>query len=360
MSEADISLEAEIARENELNDAIYRFNVKPQRGITVLCAVYGVEADPPNIARLIHTINGLEGKRIGDFLSRPENSEILREYYRQINLSNKPLLAALRAALGGKMTLPIDSDGIDRCVEQFAHVFLEQNPETKIDFDSIHLLCFSIIMLNTDLHAPRIPRRMTHLDFINNIRGCVSVETISDVDLIYIYNDIKYKELKFSGASRVTLAFCAPEIKGMLSKKTDSFFSTWTEHFFVLADSCLYYFNKPGDVSPLGLIKLSDVSVSIFEQSKFRILIDGGDIDVQYVKYQKKQGPRLVKGVKTVKLEIKEKDTFEKWFYRLRQSVVFSNFNNQSSAHMGRKKEEEPQVSSFEMEPDPPSPLVPL
>ena len=353
MSEADLSLEAEIARENELNDAIYRFNVKPQRGIATLCSVCGVEMNPKNIAQLIHTINGLEGEKIGNFMSRVENSEILREYYRQIDLSGKPILDALRCALGGKMTLPLDSDNVDRCMEQFAHVYLEQNPETKLDFDSIHLICFSIIMLNTDLHAPRIPRRMTHLDFINNIRGCVSVDAIGDAELVRIYNDIKSKELKFSGNSRITMALCAPEIKGILAKKTSSFFSSWTNHFFVLADSCLYYFDKPGDNSPLGLIKLSDVSVSILDQEKCRILIDGGENDIQYMKFLKKQGPRLIHGVKAIRLEVKDKTTFDKWFYRLRQSVVCSNFNNQSAAHMARKVEK-PQASATDLEPDPP------
>ena len=350
MSEAEMRLEAEIARENELNDAIYRFNVKPHRGISVLCSVLGVDMNPENIAHLMHTVNGLEGIKIGDFLSRPENQSILKAYYREIDL-RKPILPALRAALGGRMTLPQDSDSIDRTVEQFAVVYLEQNPGTKLDFDSIHLLCFSIIMLNTDLHAPRIPRRMTHLDFINNIRGCIPPEIINDTDLIRIYDDLKANELRFSGNSRVTMALCAPEIKGELEKKTNGFFSVWTSHFFVLTDSCLYYFDKPSDVAPVGLIKLADVSVTIVDQAKCRILIDGGNRPIQYVKYRK-QGPQLISTVYKIWLEIKDKPKFEKWFYRLRQSVVFSNFNNQSAAHIGRKTEV-PQVSGTDLDPEP-------
>ena len=345
-----MSLEAEIQRENELNDAIYRFNVKPHRGISVLCSVLGVDPTPQNIAHLMHTVNGLEGIKIGNFLSRPENTEILKCYFREINLK-QPILPALRRAFAGRMTIPQDSDNIDRTVEQFAAVYLEQNPETKLDLDSIHLLCFSIIMLNTDLHLPKIPRRMTPIDFINNLRGGVSAEQISDAELVHIYNDLKANELQFSGSSRVTLALCAPEIKGYLSKKTDGFFSFWTTHFFVLTDSCLYYFDKPGDQSPIGVLKLADVNVSICDQEKRRILIDAGRNFVQYVKY-KKTGPLLISGVKRVWLEVQEKATFEKWFYRLRQSVVLSNFNNQSAAHMGRQVEA-PQVSGTDLEPEP-------
>ena len=351
MNEAEMRLEAEIARENELNDAIYRFNVKPHRGISVLCSVCGYDMTSQNIAHLMHTVNGLEGIKIGDYLSRPENTEILKCYYRVFDLK-KPLLEALRTALGGRMTLPQDSDNVDRTVEQFAAVYLEQNADSKLDLDTVHLLCFSIIMLNTDLHAPKIPRRMTPIDFINNIRSCVSSDVMSDSELVHIYNDLKATELKFSGNSFITLALCAPEIKGMLSKKSDAFFSRWTEHYFVLADSCLYYFDKPGDLSPNGLIKLADVSVSILDNAKCIILIDGGKTPIQYVKYSK-HGPQLVQSVLKIRLEVKDKSTFEKWFYRLRQSVVCSNFNNQSAAHMARKTDN-PQVSGTDLEPDPP------
>ena len=343
-------LEAEIQRENELNDAIYRFNVKPHRGISNLCSVLGVDPTAKNIAHLMHTVNGLEGIKIGEYLSRPENTEILKEYFREMNLK-QPILPALRKAFGGRMTIPQDSDNIDRIVEQFSAVYLEKNPNSKLDLDSIHLICFSIIMLNTDLHLPKIPRRMTPIDFIKNLRGGVSAEAISDAELVHIYNDLKANELRFSGSSRVTLALCAPEIKGFLAKKTDGFFSMWTAHFFVLTDSCLYYFDKPGDQSPIGLIKLSDVSVSICDQEKRRLLIDAGNNEVQYVKY-KKQGPQLVKDVKKVWLEVIDKSSFEKWFYRIKQSVVFSNFNNQSAAHMGRQSEA-PQVSGTDLEPEP-------
>ena len=99
MNEAVRSLEAEIAYEDKINDAIYRFNVKPQRGISVLCSAFNVDCTPKNIAHLMHTVNGLEGMKIGDYLSRPENAEILKEYYSQINLK-KPLLNELRKAIG--------------------------------------------------------------------------------------------------------------------------------------------------------------------------------------------------------------------------------------------------------------------
>ena len=37
--------------------------------------------------------------------------------------------------------------------------------------DAILILAFAIVMLNTDLHSPNVKRRMTEMDFINNLRG---------------------------------------------------------------------------------------------------------------------------------------------------------------------------------------------
>lgn len=37
--------------------------------------------------------------------------------------------------------------------------------------DAILILAFAIVMLNTDLHSPNVKRRMTEMDFINNLQG---------------------------------------------------------------------------------------------------------------------------------------------------------------------------------------------
>ena len=37
--------------------------------------------------------------------------------------------------------------------------------------DTILILAFAIVMLNTDLHSPNVKRKMTEEDFINNLKG---------------------------------------------------------------------------------------------------------------------------------------------------------------------------------------------
>lgn len=345
-NKAASSLEAEIAREDELRDAIYKFNVKPRNGIIHLMSALGSDGSPQSIAHIMHMMNGLEGQKIGEYLAKPDNAEILRCYFRELNL-RLPFLQAMRSALSGRMQLPQESNSIDQCLTIFAEIYCEQNPETKLDFNTANILAVSIIMLNTDLHSPNVPRRMTPLNFISNIRGCLSADTIPDMELVNMYNDIKEREFMYSGLSRVTMALCAPEIKGWLSKKQDSWTSYWTQHFFILTNSCLYYFPKAGgETDPLGIIQLTDVQVTESDPAKKRILIDAGKGEIQYVKFQKKR-PTRINGVKRIFLEVKE-GNYQKWFYRMRQSVVYSNFNNQSVARMARPTD--PVMSGTDLE----------
>ena len=58
------------------------------------------------------------------------------------------------------------------CLQDFAEHYVNCNPSTeKGAVDAILILAFAIVMLNTDLHSPNVKRRMTEMDFINNLRG---------------------------------------------------------------------------------------------------------------------------------------------------------------------------------------------
>ena len=46
--------------------------------------------------------------------------------------------------------------------------------------DTILILAFAIVMLNTDLHSPNVKRRMTEIDFMNNLKGTVQYVWVID------------------------------------------------------------------------------------------------------------------------------------------------------------------------------------
>jgi hypothetical protein len=88
--------------------------------------------------------------------------------------------------------LPGEAQRIDRLMSTFSRCFFEDNagcPE-ECPFqnqDTVFLLVFAIIMLNTDLHKvahrTRRSKKMTKADFINNLRG---VENGHDIDFEYL------------------------------------------------------------------------------------------------------------------------------------------------------------------------------
>ena len=56
--------------------------------------------------------------------------------------------------------------------QDFAEQYVQCNPsDEKGVVDTILILAFAIVMLNTDLHSPNVKRRMTEIDFMNNLKG---------------------------------------------------------------------------------------------------------------------------------------------------------------------------------------------
>ena len=88
-------------------------------------------------------------------------------------------------------------------MEAFAQRYIEANPVVARSLenpDSIFVLAFAIIMLNTDAHSPsmRKEKRMTEEDFINNLRGIDNGKDLDRKMLGNVYNRVKNKEFKAS------------------------------------------------------------------------------------------------------------------------------------------------------------------
>lgn len=68
--------------------------------------------------------------------------------------------------------LPGEAQQVDRVLDNFSKIYYKQQSNAVFkDQDSIHVLSFSIVMLNTDLHNDNVKSRMTLEQFIRNNRG---------------------------------------------------------------------------------------------------------------------------------------------------------------------------------------------
>jgi len=72
------------------------------------------------------------------------------------------------------LTLPGEAQWIDRIMTKFAAEYYEQNKDLMpeiIDDNSIFVLVYAIIMLNTDLHSPHVANRLSFDNFKANLKG---------------------------------------------------------------------------------------------------------------------------------------------------------------------------------------------
>ncbi|MEQ2193937.1 hypothetical protein XENOCAPTIV_018911 [Xenoophorus captivus] len=128
------------------------FNKKPEKGIQYLIEKGFVSDTPVGIARFILERKGLSRQMIGEFLgSRQQfNKDVLEfsVYFSSLFLS-----------------LSVCSQRYCVCNPVLIRQF--QNPDT------IFILAFAIILLNTDMYSPNVKpeRKMKLEDFIKNLRG---------------------------------------------------------------------------------------------------------------------------------------------------------------------------------------------
>ena len=90
---------------------------------------------------------------------------------------------------------------IDRIVEQFSAKYCADNPDIFPSADNAYILAYSIIMLNVNLHNPKVKSKMTKQQFIKSLRLAWSENDggkhiLTDEALNNIYDSINYNEIQ--------------------------------------------------------------------------------------------------------------------------------------------------------------------
>mmetsp|Transcript_48486 Transcript_48486/g.154874 ORF Transcript_48486/g.154874 Transcript_48486/m.154874 type:complete len:620 (+) Transcript_48486:3-1862(+) len=92
-------------------------------------------------------------------------------FLRCFDLSGLTLVGALRL-LFAHCRPPSEAPAIDRLLQAFGEAYYASNqPSVFASIEVVYILAFSVIMLSTDQHNPRIKKRMTQEDFIRSNRG---------------------------------------------------------------------------------------------------------------------------------------------------------------------------------------------
>ena len=151
--------------------------------------------------------------------------------------------------------LPGEAQQIDRIMSAFAQHYTDDNPGTFATSDTVYILSFAIIMLNTALHNKNVNKkfRITEEQFVAQNKGVDAGSDLPRQMLTAIYNNIKEEPFKIPDESYDDLMFTffSPDKEGWLVKQGGSW-KNWKRRWFVLSDSCLYYFKHTAENVPKG------------------------------------------------------------------------------------------------------------
>ncbi|KAL1851805.1 hypothetical protein Plec18170_006108 [Paecilomyces lecythidis] len=102
------------------------------------------------------------------WLGHPDRAMIRKAYMELFDWSNMNILSALRS-LCTRMTLKGETQQVDRVLDAFSSRWCECNPYHGFKAsDVVHTICYSLLLLNTDLHVADIEQKMTKAQFVRN------------------------------------------------------------------------------------------------------------------------------------------------------------------------------------------------
>lgn len=213
------------------------FNKKPKKGIQFLQDSQLLGRSCEEIARFLLEDERLDKTAVGDFIGENEkfNMEVMYAYVDQFDFYGMEIVSAIRLFLE-KFRLPGEAQKIDRLMEKFAARYHELNkrfasatsqddtatssPQPNVKFkpknktqrlikdyyfesaDSVYVLAYSIIMLQTDLHSTNIKKKITKEEYIRMNRGINENKDLPDEFLISIFDHVAESEIKLRGGNQ--------------------------------------------------------------------------------------------------------------------------------------------------------------
>ncbi|XP_045151831.1 IQ motif and SEC7 domain-containing protein 3 [Echinops telfairi] len=179
------------------------FNINPDKGIQFLISRGFIPDTPIGVAHFLLQRKGLSRQMIGEFLGNSKkqfNRDVLDCVVDEMDFSGMELDQALRK-FQAHIRVQGEAQKVERLIEAFSQRYCMCNPEVVQQFhnpDTIFILAFAIILLNTDMYSPNIKpdRKMMLEDFIRNLRGVDDGVDIPRELVVGIYERIQQKELK--------------------------------------------------------------------------------------------------------------------------------------------------------------------
>ncbi|XP_058206768.1 ARF guanine-nucleotide exchange factor GNL2 [Rhododendron vialii] len=191
------------AQKRKLLIAGNHFNRDEKKGLEYLKVSNLVSDDPKAYAMFFRYTPRLDKTMIGDYLGDPDEFHIrvLKEFTDTFEFSGMILDTALRTYLES-FRLPGESQKIQRILEVFSEKFYDQqSSEVFANKDAVFVLCYSLIMLNTDQHNPQVKKKMTEEEFIRNNRAINDGKDLLREYLSELFHSISTNAITIFGQS---------------------------------------------------------------------------------------------------------------------------------------------------------------
>ncbi|KAM3147892.1 hypothetical protein pb186bvf_000220 [Paramecium bursaria] len=149
------NLEQQRQLKQEVQKGALLFNKKPMKGIQYLINHNVLQDNEKDIAKFLRENNQLSKDAVGEYMGGHEPLQV------------KVLGEHLRYYLD-QFTLPKESQQVDRVVQKFADKFYRDNSTQNVIFktsDAVYTFTYLMVMLQTDLHNPKVVDKMKLTDF---------------------------------------------------------------------------------------------------------------------------------------------------------------------------------------------------
>ncbi|XP_066523172.1 IQ motif and SEC7 domain-containing protein 3 isoform X1 [Hoplias malabaricus] len=197
------TLSTDVMRKRLYRIGLNLFNINPDKGLQFLISRGFIPDTPIGVAHFLLQRKGLSRQMIGEFLGnskKPFNRDVLDCVVDEMDFLGMELDEALRK-FQAHIRVQGEAQKVERLIEAFSQRYCMCNPDIVQQFhnpDTIFILAFAIILLNTDMYSPNIKpdRKMMLEDFIRNLRGVDDGADIPRDMVVGIYERIQQRELR--------------------------------------------------------------------------------------------------------------------------------------------------------------------
>ncbi|XP_043111587.1 uncharacterized protein psda [Puntigrus tetrazona] len=151
------------------------------------------------LAKRLYNLDGFKKSDVARHLSKNNDfcHMVAEEYLSYFNFSGMMVDQALRVFLR-EFALMGETQERERVLSHFSKRYLQCNPNTILNEDSVHTLTCALMLLNTDLHGHNVGKRMSCIQFISNLEGLNDGQNFPKDLLKALYNSIKNEKLQWT------------------------------------------------------------------------------------------------------------------------------------------------------------------